>query len=198
MTSYIQDIVSNTGEPAYSVNDSGLISEWNDAAADAFGYSRREAVGEDCWKILRGRDVFGNQYCGPRCPHRQMAADRMPIRRCRMRFHCADDVYGEFTVSNLVLHQPNGRFEMLHLCRPEDVPIPQDRKVGGGPASAMLTQREKEVLAELAEGHTTRQIAAVLKISTATVRNHIDHILAKLNCHSRLQAVAEARKLHLT
>lgn len=198
MASYLQELVSNSGEPAFAVDDSGRITAWNDAAAEAFGFDRGDAVGRDCWRVLDGRDVFGNRYCGPSCPHREMAARCEPIKRCRMKFGLSGRHYAEFIVSNLATHLPSGRFELLHLCRPAEMPLASVRRPAQASDMSMVTPREKEVLAELAEGHSTRQIAAALNISVPTVRNHIDHILAKLNCHSRLQAVAEARKFHLT
>ena len=57
-----------------------------------------------------------------------------------------------------------------------------------------LTARQLEVLALLAEGHTSETIAAQLVISVATVRNHVTAILRELGAHSRLEAVAEARR----
>lgn len=198
MASCLQNLVSGSGEPAFAVDDSGRITAWNAAAAQAFGYRSCDALGNDCWRVLDGRDVFGNRYCGPHCPHREMTARREPVKRCRMKFGLSGNGHAEFTVSNLAAHLPSGRFELLHLCRREEVPMADARRPAEGSDASMLTPREKEVLGELAEGHSTRKIAAELCISTPTVRNHIDHILAKLNCHSRLQAVAEARKLHLT
>ena len=59
---------------------------------------------------------------------------------------------------------------------------------------AVLTVREREVLAHLSEGFGARQIADGLGVSIATVRNHIRSILRKLGCHSQLEAVAEARR----
>lgn len=53
-----------------------------------------------------------------------------------------------------------------------------------------LTARELDVLTELAEGLTTRQIANRLFISEKTVSVHISHILAKLGVRSRVQAIA--------
>jgi len=53
-----------------------------------------------------------------------------------------------------------------------------------------LTGRERDVLAAIVAGHTTRTIAATLNISTATVRSHIQKVLAKLGVHSRLEAAA--------
>ena len=55
-----------------------------------------------------------------------------------------------------------------------------------------LTPREREVLQLLAEGIATEGIAQRLVVSSHTVRNHIRSILAKLDAHSRLEAVAIA------
>jgi two-component system response regulator NreC len=43
-----------------------------------------------------------------------------------------------------------------------------------------LTSREREVLQLVAEGHTTRKIAEVLKLSTKTIDSHREHIMEKL------------------
>jgi PAS domain S-box-containing protein len=56
-----------------------------------------------------------------------------------------------------------------------------------------LTPRQAEVLRLLEQGHSTKQIAEELHLSTETVRNHIRHILRALGVHSRLEAVAAAR-----
>lgn len=60
-----------------------------------------------------------------------------------------------------------------------------------------LTRREICVLRLLAEGHSNRAMAVNLFISDSTVRTHVRNISAKLNTHSRTQAVAIARKLGL-
>jgi DNA-binding CsgD family transcriptional regulator len=57
-----------------------------------------------------------------------------------------------------------------------------------------LTAREHEVLAMLGDGHSAGEIASLLGVSIATVRNHIRAILRKLGCHSQLAAVAESRR----
>jgi len=53
-----------------------------------------------------------------------------------------------------------------------------------------LTRRERQILGFFAQGLGTAAIADSLAISPTTVRNHSQHILAKLRVHSRLQAVA--------
>jgi DNA-binding NarL/FixJ family response regulator len=55
-----------------------------------------------------------------------------------------------------------------------------------------LTRREAEVLELLASGLTQQEIAKQLVISESTVASHIEHILDKLDVHSRAQAVALA------
>ena len=56
----------------------------------------------------------------------------------------------------------------------------------------ILSEREKEVLVLVAQGLTNRQIAAELIISENTVRNHLSHILDKLDLSRRSQAAAYA------
>jgi pimeloyl-ACP methyl ester carboxylesterase/DNA-binding CsgD family transcriptional regulator len=56
-----------------------------------------------------------------------------------------------------------------------------------------LTAREREVLEVVAQGLDNRGIAARLKISEKTVRNHVSIIFSKLGTNSRAQAVALAR-----
>ena len=53
-----------------------------------------------------------------------------------------------------------------------------------------LSEREREVLALVAEGLTNKQIAGVLVISPITARNHVSSILTKLGLENRTQAAA--------
>lgn len=57
-------------------------------------------------------------------------------------------------------------------------------------ALAVLTQREREVLALVADGRTNRAIADVLFIEARTVEKHVEHIRAKLGARSRAEAAA--------
>lgn len=57
-----------------------------------------------------------------------------------------------------------------------------------------LTEREREVLALLAEGRTNPQIAQHLFLSPKTVGIHVTHVLEKLDAHTRGEAVATARR----
>lgn len=60
-----------------------------------------------------------------------------------------------------------------------------------------LTVRELEVLRILAKGHTNREIAEQLHISTGTVKVHVEHIIAKLQVSDRTQAAVRAIEIGL-
>jgi DNA-binding NarL/FixJ family response regulator len=63
-----------------------------------------------------------------------------------------------------------------------------------GPPSqlAALTEREREVLALVARGRSNDAIAGALVVGLATVKTHVNRILAKLSLTSRAQAVVIA------
>lgn len=65
------------------------------------------------------------------------------------------------------------------------------------PAGIELTARQHEVLVHLSLGRSSEQIAQELELSIETVRNHVREILRRLNVHSRLAAVAAARRYGL-
>lgn len=52
------------------------------------------------------------------------------------------------------------------------------------PARVALSEREREVLQLLAEGHTTRDIAGQLHLSPKTIGSHRERIMKKLDIHS--------------
>ncbi|MBX3603419.1 MAG: response regulator transcription factor [Rubrivivax sp.] len=57
----------------------------------------------------------------------------------------------------------------------------------------LLTPKEAEVLALVARGFSFREIARRLEVSLSTVRTHVRAIYAKLDVHSKTEAVFEAR-----
>ena len=61
-----------------------------------------------------------------------------------------------------------------------------------GTTSAALSPREREVLELLTRGAVNKEIAAALKISENTVKNHLKNIMEKLHLENRVQVVAYA------
>ncbi|HUX13606.1 MAG TPA: response regulator transcription factor [Spirochaetia bacterium] len=49
--------------------------------------------------------------------------------------------------------------------------------------SDLLTPREREVLQLIAEGHTTKGISSILKVSVKTIDTHRTHLMNRLNIH---------------
>jgi DNA-binding NarL/FixJ family response regulator len=64
--------------------------------------------------------------------------------------------------------------------------------INGRPSLARLTEREQQVLALIAKGHPTREVALELSYSERTVKNVLHDVVTKLNARSRSQAVAHA------
>jgi DNA-binding NarL/FixJ family response regulator len=63
------------------------------------------------------------------------------------------------------------------------------------PGITDLTTREREVLRLIATGASNREIAQALFLSEGTVRNHISHILTRLNLRDRTQAAIVANSV---
>jgi DNA-binding NarL/FixJ family response regulator len=69
-------------------------------------------------------------------------------------------------------------------------PLPDD-------GLAALSDRERDVLALVGAGRSNGEIAADLFISTATVKTHVRHVLAKLDLRDRAQAIVRAHECGL-
>jgi DNA-binding NarL/FixJ family response regulator len=74
--------------------------------------------------------------------------------------------------------------DLLRRAAGDDQPHPAQRTT--------LTPRERQVLRLVTEGQTNREIASQLGISAGTVKNHVEHIIAKLNVSDRTQAAVYA------
>lgn len=81
--------------------------------------------------------------------------------------------------------------EMVHQnqrCIPSDIATRLSHTVG----RVELSQREIEVLALVARGHSNKEIAQTLFISDKTARNHVCSCLVKLGANDRTEAVTTA------
>ncbi|MBS0556300.1 MAG: response regulator transcription factor [Proteobacteria bacterium] len=72
--------------------------------------------------------------------------------------------------------------------------VRQGKQGPGAEASAALSEREREVLALIAEGASNQRIADQLGIAEKTVKTHVSNMLAKLGLGDRTQAAVFAWK----
>ncbi|HEY9825551.1 MAG TPA: response regulator transcription factor [Stenomitos sp.] len=77
---------------------------------------------------------------------------------------------------------------ILEKMMAESVDTPAPALKQPPPGLMQLTVREREVLRLIAAGASNREIAQTLFLSEGTVRNHITHILTRLNVRDRTQA----------
>jgi DNA-binding NarL/FixJ family response regulator len=74
----------------------------------------------------------------------------------------------------------------------DDLATRPERPPASGQALARLTEREREVMALVAEGLSNEEIAARLFLSPLTAKTHVSRILTKLNARDRAQLVVLA------
>lgn len=75
--------------------------------------------------------------------------------------------------------------------------IERKRAMPRDPSNAPLSEREMDVLAELSEGKSNRDIGAALGLKEATVKMHVKSVCTKLEANNRTQAVIVARDMNL-
>jgi len=208
----IRKLIDSTSDAAFAVDRQGLIAAWNERAEELFGVTGEEAIGRECGSILKGADECG-PICSPDCAVRQSVERRHPVsnfdlqvdtRRgrkwCNVSVLSADDersnIYSIHIVREIDLRK---RLEVLvrdFVTTGTSIPAEKTLELISAartPAKNVeLTEREIEILKLLARGETSDQIACQLHISRTTVNNHVQHILRKLNAHTRLEAIRRA------
>ena len=177
---------------ALFVTDRDLtIVSWNEAAAHLTGVPAEEAVGRPCWFVIRAMDEVGGMICHAGCSNARLAIDGWNVRRQELQVRTTSG-RERVSVSTITLMDREAPLVLHVLTEASESARP------AAPAAAdraqRLTPRQTEVLELMAEGVPARQIAARLSITITTTRNHIRAILAELDSHSQLEAIATARR----
>jgi len=192
---------------------------WNAAASRILGYEPKEALGRYCFDVIAGGDYRGHSFCRRNCPTIQAVVRGKSVPNYDVLSRTKDGTDVWLNVSVLPACDSGGNGVLaVHLfrdvskrrraetlaqqtiaavarCSPsadeaadrEAYPVPEPP----------LTRRELEVLRLLTCGMPVAKLAESLAIKETTVRNHIEHILAKLGVHSRLEAVVFAAQHRL-
>lgn len=205
----ISDIVAGTREAAFATNGKGSIIAWNKAAEQLLGYQEQRMLGNHCYQVICGTDLFGNRFCDKCCPLANMARRQEKVGTFEIDVRAATSEIVRTRISIIVVRgRASSEFAIIHLVQP----LEQEKEArdpaakfllpgkspgllsSDGSNQAPLTPRETDVLRLLVTGSSTKEIAHRLFISVTTVRNHIQNILRKLNVHSRLEAVSFAHR----
>jgi PAS domain S-box-containing protein len=213
--SELYTLLEGAGDAAFVVDQHGLIRYWSRKAEELLGFRKDQALQKNCADLVAGVDEAGAPVCCRECRVIELARKTGAAPAYDVRFATASGELRWVNVSILVARLNRGRASLvLHLIRDLDQRkkmelVTRDILVnigkltgqqadevlrrGKNPSPAFdLTAREKTILHALSLGQDPDDIAGQLHISRATVRNHIQHILAKLQCHSRLEAVVRA------
>lgn len=94
---------------------------------------------------------------------------------------------GQFTINETVFKRPTVAARVLTEFRQLSVYGP-----GSSHVFAPLSPREVQILDNIAQGMTNKEVAYALAISEQTVKNHMSSILRKLSVNDRTQAVVYA------
>jgi DNA-binding NarL/FixJ family response regulator len=74
---------------------------------------------------------------------------------------------------------------------------PKEKEAEDEPESLRLTSRQREIVQLLAEGKSSKEVAAVLGLSVKTAETHRANIMRKLDCHSVTELVRYAIRNHI-
>jgi PAS domain S-box-containing protein len=185
-------VLQATADGVCAVDAEGRVALWNRSAEHIVGYTASEVLGRLCCHVFVGSDGVGAPLCYNSC-HVPLEDRWTSSRRFALTTRTKAGAAVRLVIDALPLHGARGeRSAVVHLFR--DVAPPEHSGHGlageGTRAEALLTPRELDVLRLIAGGANTRDIAARLGVSPATVRNHVQSLLGKLGVHSRLEALA--------
>ncbi len=198
-------LVDGTADAAFAVDSAGRISAWNKAAVELFGLSEAQVLSAQCHKIFQCWDENG-PVCSERCVIERAVADNRLQTNFDVRLQTSTGKLWCNLSSLIVNDSVSGVRHAIYVVRPVEIrkrleqafsefARTQARSLSANGINTRLTSREVEVLKSLAKGYGTRRIANQLNISSATVNNHVKHILTKFDVHTRLEAIRHAESV---
>ncbi|HEY2556620.1 MAG TPA: LuxR C-terminal-related transcriptional regulator [Diaminobutyricibacter sp.] len=172
----LTSILQGVHVPCWILDEDGVFTWVNDAFVATFGDRRGEHYSA----------VIAPEALGVADRHFQNMQDADPVAEYEVDMVLLDGSRVHTEVSSVHL-------EGIGLCC-GGFGLASIQRRARPPARTDLTPRQLEVLSLLADGASTDQIAGELFVSKETVRNHVRRILQVLRVHSRLAAVAKARR----
>jgi DNA-binding CsgD family transcriptional regulator len=207
------DLMVHSIDGVFAIGAGQTVTFWNRACESITGIPAAKAVGSRCNEVLKGHDPSGRPLCKCDCPLGSLTKGGLPPSQLPMRITHQDGQKIQLCVGTMLMPSPSHtEWAVVHVmrrsreakatnffpCGIDQHPEPPQAQLGpDGYNAALLTSRERDVLRLLAEGGGAETISGMLHISASTVRNHIQRLMAKLNVHSRHEAVAFAHRHNL-
>lgn len=205
----------NYADGAIVMSEDLCIVYCNQAAEKILGIDKQDVVGQFCYRLLRGCDDGRHLVCKAKCQVARMALNSKPVPNYDIQITTNYGIkrWLNMSVFTYRIGDTDGKKVIVHLFHDlnhkkvneriltkiirmengyQDFPAKSNAEMA--PHMKRLTPRERETLSLLAKGHSTGEIGDRLSISRNTARNHVQHILQKLQVHSRLEAVAYVLK----
>jgi DNA-binding CsgD family transcriptional regulator len=181
----VLDGLERVGMPSFLADREGRIRWLNEEALSTFGDARGRLLSS-----LAAPDHAQRS--------REQLAKKVIGGAVRTDFEI--DVIGRngkrltWCVSSVPVHRERTVVGIFGVARPCGETVHERAESRAASFGSRLTPRQREVLALLADGASTTQIATTLGLAEETVRNHIRQLLRRLGVHTRLAAVAYARR----
>lgn len=219
----LNELVNRAADGAYVVDQEQRIVAWNKAAEKLLGFEAEDVIGTPCYQILCGHADDGCAVCRRGCQPFSAArhGELVPNFDIQVRTTSGHPHWVNVSILSLDVeakgNEPDNwpTLAVVHLFR--DIESKKQAESFASEVAALarhlrpqhaskltqqkertldveLTDREQQVLELLGRGNDTDDIVSELLIGRATVRNHIQRVLAKLGVHSRLEAVALGRE----
>ncbi len=208
----LAQFLEGTSDAAFAADLQGEVRTWNRAAAELFGYPASLAIGRSCAEIVGGGTANGSTTCSESCDILECVRNGKGISNFDMQIKSRSGQLVWVNVSILIAsNERTDRRFAIHFMR--DIRARKEAErltnrmvriarelaakaedLNTLPPILPLTAQECNVLRLLAEGRTTNDVSAELKISAPTLRNHIYHANQKLHTSSRIEAVIQAIK----
>jgi PAS domain S-box-containing protein len=213
VVSRLFEALRDAADGAFVIDDDLRILFWNKTAEAILGFDREDVTGLFCYQLLHGFDEGRHLICRVRCQVAKLALRSKPVPNYDIHVTTkqGEERWLNMSVFTYRMVDTNGKKMIVHLFHDLDQKkvdeklmthlievinryqgLPHKGKPEIESLPGALTPREREILTLLAKGYSTLDIASLLSISVNTVRNHIQHILQKLQVHTRLEAVAIA------
>jgi PAS domain S-box-containing protein len=208
-TGTLHRLLVTASDGVFVTTEDNRIVFWNRAAETMMGYRARDAVGRPCAEVFAGRGPRGTARCVTGCDvapilivngfdqifDMQTRTKTGDARWLNITAFAVTDGHGGGPFVVHVLRDVTSSKDLQRLVHERVTRAPH----AGGPSSpgGALTARELEVLRLMATGIGTAASAERLRVSRATIRNHVQNIFGKLGVHTRLEAVAHATRHRL-